>query len=189
MTFQTGQLEFAGILLTTLLIRLLVSLIVLGIAYLITGRILGLVDGLLARTQAEPNARLLVSRIIQVGIWVVAGLVILGIWGIELGALAAGVGLFSLAISIALQDVLRNWVVGLYLLIERPFKIGDRVALKDSLGVIEDVQLRVTRIRADDGRLIYIPNLTVFNEIIAVVPPEASPSPKPEGSTSSQAQN
>lgn len=189
MTFQTGQLEFAGILLTTLLIRLLVSLIVLGIAYLITGRILGLVDGLLARTRAEPNARLLVSRIIQAGIWVVAGLVILGIWGIELGALAAGVGLFSLAISIALQDVLRNWVVGLYLLIERPFKIGDRVALKDSLGVIEDVQLRVTRIRADDGRLIYIPNLTVFNEIIAVVPPEASPSPKPEGSTSSQAQN
>ncbi len=170
-----SQLEFAGILLTTLLVRLLLSVVILGVAYLVVGRVAGLIDRVLARTRAEPNARLLVTRIIQAGIWLVAGIAVLGVWGIELGALAAGVGLFSLAISIALQDVLRNWVVGLYLLIERPFKIGDRVLLKESQGVIEDVQLRVTRIRADDGRLIYIPNLTVFNEIIAVLPPTPGP--------------
>ncbi len=184
MVFQPAQLESAGVLLTALLVRLLISLVILGVAYLVTGRVSGLVNRVLARTRAEPNARLLVARIIQGGVWAVAGLVILGVWGTELGALAAGVGLFSLAISIALQDVLRNWVVGLYLLIERPFKIGDRVALKDSLGVIEDVQLRVTRIRADDGRVIYIPNLTVFNEIIAVLPP----TPRAEDSGPSQTQ-
>src|SRR5579885_43111 len=112
-----SQLEFAGILLTTLLVRLLLSVIILGVAYLVVGRVAGLIDRVLARTRAEPNARLLVTRIIQTGIWLVAGIAVLGVWGIELGALAAGVGLFSLAISIALQDVLRNWVVGLYLLI------------------------------------------------------------------------
>lgn len=170
-----AQLEFAGILLTTLLVRLLLSVVILGVGYLVVGRTAGLIDRVLARTRAEPNARLLVTRVIQVGIWLVAGIAVLGVWGIELGALAAGVGLFSLAISIALQDVLRNWVVGLYLLIERPFKIGDRVLLKENQGVIEDVQLRVTRIRTDDGRLVYIPNLTVFNEIIAVLPPPPEP--------------
>ncbi len=179
-----SQLEVLGVLLTTLLVRLAISLVIVGVAYLFVSRVPGLIDRLLSRTGAEPNARVLLSRVTQVGLWLVAGITILGVWGIELGALAAGVGLFSLAISIALQDVLRNWVVGLYLLIERPFRIGDRVLLKDSQGVIEDVQLRVTRIRADDGRLIYIPNLTVFNEIIAVLPPGSGrQAVKPEEST------
>jgi len=182
-----SQLESVGALLTTLLLRLVLSVVLLGLAYLLVSRVPGLIDRLLGRTGAEPNARVLLSRIIQVSIWVVAGMAILGVWGIELGALAAGVGLFSLAISIALQDVLRNWAVGLYLLIERPFRIGDRVLLKDSQGVIEDVQLRVTRIRADDGRLIYIPNLTVFNEIIAVLPSKPAPSPADSGNSSGPA--
>jgi len=170
-----SQLESVGALLTALLVRLVLSVVLIGLAYLVVSRVPGLTDRLLGRTGAEPNARVLLSRIIQVGIWVAGGIAVLGVWGIELGALAAGVGLFSLAISIALQDVLRNWVVGLYLLIERPFRIGDRVLLKDSQGVIEDVQLRVTRIRADDGRGLHTPTRGVLKTFAAVRPRNPAP--------------
>jgi small-conductance mechanosensitive channel len=68
----------------------------------------------------------------------------------------------TVALSLALQDILKNIVAGVYLLIERPFVIGDYIAVDTYTGTIEDILIRVTRLRTTDGQLILIPNATLF---------------------------
>lgn len=77
-------------------------------------------------------------------------------------------GLASLAIGLAFQDVLRNVLAGIWLLVERPFKIGDAIALVgvDMSGVVQTITLRTTAMRTADGRLAVVPNLTVFSAVI-----------------------
>jgi small conductance mechanosensitive channel len=77
-------------------------------------------------------------------------------------------GLASLAIGLAFQDVLRNVLAGIWLLLERPFRIGDLIALVgvDIGGVVQTITLRTTALRTADGRLAVIPNLTVFSGVV-----------------------
>jgi small-conductance mechanosensitive channel len=77
-------------------------------------------------------------------------------------------GLASLAIGLAFQDVLRNILAGIWLLVERPFVIGDLITLVgvDMSGVVQTITLRTTAMRTGDGRLAVVPNLTVFSGVI-----------------------
>ena len=81
----------------------------------------------LGRTRANANARLLVDRLVQFSFLIAAGAWALSILGVQLNALVAVLGAAALAVSLALQDVLKNLVAGLYILVERPFTIGDHI--------------------------------------------------------------
>jgi len=86
-----------------------------------------------------------------------------------LGAtILAGAGVLALAVSFASQQALSNIVSGLFIVIFRPFKIGDRIYLKDKLleGFTEDITLRHTVIRDLENRRIIVPNSIISNEII-----------------------
>ncbi len=72
------------------------------------------------------------------------------------------VGLLGLAFGLAFQDILRNWLSGFFLLIERPFRIGDEITVGDFSGTVEDVELRATILRTPEGRKILVPNQMVF---------------------------
>jgi small-conductance mechanosensitive channel len=88
--------------------------------------------------------------------------------GVPLAFLLTFGGLASLAIGLAFQDVLRNILAGIWLLVERPFKIGDLIALVgvDMSGVVQTITLRTTAMRTADGRLAVVPNLTVFSGVV-----------------------
>src|SRR5712691_371452 len=87
-------------------------------------------------------------------------------FGVQISGLLTFLGALSLAITFALQDVLKNLVAGLYLLWERPFIIGDSIQVKDVTGKVEDVQVRTTLLRSDTGQLIVVPNAVLFTEIV-----------------------
>src|SRR5512140_525777 len=76
----------------------------------------------LYRVHAHPNAILLLGRIIQFGIVILGIVVALATLGVDPSALATFVGLGTVAITLFLQDIARNLIAGLYLLIERPFE-------------------------------------------------------------------
>ena len=116
--------------------------------------------------RADAHSVLLASRSARIGVWSVGLLIILGILGIGWTAVAAALGLVGLAITVSLQDVLKNFVAGVYLLLERPFRIGDQVRIKDFSGVVEDVGLRTTCLRTGDGSQVIIPNATLFVEVV-----------------------
>jgi small conductance mechanosensitive channel len=143
--------------------RLLGALIVVGIV-LTGGRLLGrLVDGALARASADRQVRSLLHNLLTVATLVVALLGGLSAMGLSVSVLVTSFGLTGLAVGLALQDLLRNVLAGIFLLVERPFRIGDSISVGDLSGTVETIQLRTTAIRTADGRLAIMPNLNAFS--------------------------
>ena len=75
-------------------------------------------------------------------------------------------GLLGLAFGLAFQDVLKSWISGFFLLLERPFRIGDDIRISQWEGSVESVLMRVTVLRSGDGEKIQIPNQQVFTSAI-----------------------
>ena len=93
----------------------------------------------------------------------------------------AGLVAATIVASLGVQDVMRNYVSGYYLLLEHHIKVGDTIEIGTWNGVIQDIRLRVTLLRGSDGLMIVVPNTELFNSIVAVRPPAPPPTP-PAGS-------
>ncbi len=114
---------------------------------------------------ASFGARLL-GRIVMYGV-VVFGLVYsLGSLDVPLGPLFGVLGVAGLALALAFQDILGNFLAGVVLMLRRPFDVGDQIHTAGYDGSVEDVNLRATRIRQYDGTIVFIPNSTVLDNPI-----------------------
>ncbi|GAC1474281.1 MAG: hypothetical protein PVSMB7_29180 [Chloroflexota bacterium] len=125
----------------------------------------------LDRRGLQINATLLLTRALWVGVWIVGFLLVLRSVGVGLTPLAAFIGVAGLAASLSLQAVLQNLVAGVYLLAERPFGIGDYIAVVGPAGTnhegrVEDIQMRTTQLRSRDDELILIPNSSIFSGVV-----------------------
>jgi small-conductance mechanosensitive channel len=140
--------------------------ITVGLLILIAGQVLRRVVVAAVRRQADAQVHALTRNVLTIFTWVFAvagGLVAGGVdvlWVLTFG------GIFSLAIGLAFQDLLRNILAGIFILLEKPFRIGDHVAIGDCEGVVQTIALRTTALRTGDGRLAVMPNLTVFTSVI-----------------------
>lgn len=132
----------------------------------IAGQVLRRVVVTAVQRRADPQVHALTRNVLTIFTWVFAaagGLVAGGVdvlWVLTFG------GIFSLAIGLAFQDLLRNILAGIFILLEKPFRIGDHVAIGDCEGVVQTIALRTTALRTGDGRLAVMPNLTVFTSVI-----------------------
>jgi small conductance mechanosensitive channel len=72
----------------------------------------------------------------------------------------------TLAIGFALQDVIKNFVAGIFIFTDKPFRIGDWIEWGDSSGVVEDISLRVTRVRTFDNELLTVPNGVLMSDVV-----------------------
>ncbi|MEF8773075.1 mechanosensitive ion channel family protein [Halodesulfurarchaeum sp.] len=72
----------------------------------------------------------------------------------------------TLAIGFALQDVIKNFVAGIFIYTDGPFRIGDWIEWDDQSGVVEDISLRVTRVRTFDNELLTVPNSNLTDGVI-----------------------
>jgi small-conductance mechanosensitive channel len=86
------------------------------------------------------------------------------------GVPVALLGAFTVAITVAFQNILAHLVAGFYILVERPFYIGDQIYIPiwpiSYIGKVEDIQLRATRLRLTSGEEVSIPNLQIFNNAV-----------------------
>jgi small conductance mechanosensitive channel len=79
-----------------------------------------------------------------------------------------GIVLATVVAALGVQDLLKDYVSGYYVLIERHFRVGDRIALDERAGTVVDVKLRVTLLRTDAGDLIVVPNSELFTHAVTV---------------------
>jgi small conductance mechanosensitive channel len=77
-------------------------------------------------------------------------------------------GIGSVAIGFAFQNILQNFLAGLLLLWAEPFRVGDQVRLENYEGTVQDVQARATIIKTYDGRRVVIPNAELFTNSVTV---------------------
>jgi small conductance mechanosensitive channel len=87
-------------------------------------------------------------------------------FGSILTALATVGAAATLAIGFAMQDVIANFVGGVFIFTDRPFRIGDWIEWDGNAGVVEDISLRVTRVRTFDNELLTVPNSDLTNGVI-----------------------
>ena len=118
------------------------------------------------KVKIPPNSVTLVENTITITIYLVAGVVILGIFGTLSGNLITFIGLITAAITLSLQDILRNLVAGVFLLLEQPFAIGDRIKVGADEGVIERVGIRTSTIRNNRQEPVLIPNIVLFTQAV-----------------------
>src|SRR5207237_3108253 len=118
------------------------------------------------RGRVDVGTQILVKRGLFVAWVVVTLVVVLGILGVNPTGLVAVAGAIGLAFSLAIQDILKNFFSGVYLLLERPFRVGDTIRVKDQLGVVENIGVRTTLLRTTDDVLVLVPNATVFGEVV-----------------------
>jgi small conductance mechanosensitive channel len=127
------------------------------------------------RARVDTSTTILVKRAISAGFFTVTLLFVLGILGFNSTGLLTLAGAVGLAFSLAIQDILKNFFSGVYLLLERPFRVGDTIRVKDQQGVVENIGVRTTELRSPDNVQILVPNAVVFAEVVtnhthAVVP-------------------
>jgi small conductance mechanosensitive channel len=120
----------------------------------------------LRRARADVAVQRLVGNLLRVLLVLLVFLFALSIMGVEVGAVLAGLGLAGLALAFALQNILENFVAGMLILIRKPFRPGDQIESNEFSGTVEDIDLRVTRLRDFDDEIVLIPNATVFTEPI-----------------------
>lgn len=94
--------------------------------------------------------------------------IVLGRFGVEISALVTTLGIGSLAVALAAQETLENMFAGFSILVDQPFKVGDRVELLDleTWGDVQDIGLRSTRIRTRDNRMVTVPNAVIGKGLV-----------------------
>lgn len=127
--------------------------------------------------RADVTARLLIGRIISIIIVGIGVATILDTVGVPLTTFVTVLGVAGLGISLAMQDILKSFVAGTYLLFERPFRIGDEISVKDQRGIVEHIGIRTTQLRNADNVQIIIPNSVMFAEMVANRTNERKPEP------------
>ncbi|MDK2975009.1 MAG: hypothetical protein PWP08_1380 [Methanofollis sp.] len=105
-------------------------------------------------------------KIVNYGIGIIAFLVILPYFQVDLSGLLVAGGFASLVIGIASQSVLGNLMSGIFLIIERPIAIGDNINIGDVSGNVADINIISTIIKTYDGIYVRVPNETVFTSPI-----------------------
>lgn len=108
------------------------------------------------------------GRVAKVTLLLLGVVTALGTAGINVAALVAGLGLTGFALGFALKDVLSNLLAGVLILIYRPFRRNDFIAVAGFEGTVIDIDLRYTHLQAE-GKKVLIPNATLFTNTIVLV--------------------
>lgn len=148
------------------LVQLAQSAIVLAVVVVGLRVLLNWTGSAMRRARVDTGTTILVKRGLTVTITVLAALIVLGILGVSPTSLLTIVGAVGLAFSLALQDILRNFFSGVYLLLERPFRVGDTIRVKEQQGVVENIGVRTTILRTTDNVQVLVPNVLVFTEVV-----------------------
>lgn len=122
------------------------------------------------RTIRSKSLQLLLSKTSQVTAWAIGILTacVVAFPGLNLGDIIATLGLGSVAIGFAFQDIFKNFLAGILLLAQEPFRIGDQIVVGDYEGTVERIDIRTTKIRTYTGERVLLPNSQVFTSAVRV---------------------
>ena len=100
-----------------------------------------------------------IVKSIKILIFILGAAAVLELWGIKIGPIIAGLGLFGVAVALGAQDLFKNLISGILVLVEKRFKIGDWILVDGIIeGIVEKIGFRSTTIRKFDKSLAIIPN-------------------------------
>lgn len=144
-------------------------LIAFVVIYVVGKLVIGpLFNRLADRRDLDAHARKPLRKIINFTVIFVAIAVAFGAAGLGnfLRALATIAAAATLAIGFALQDVIKNFVAGIFIFTDKPFRINDWIEWDGNSGIVEDISMRVTRVRTFDNELLTVPNSQLTDGVV-----------------------
>lgn len=122
------------------------------------------------KTKAKVNKQLFpfFERIVLILLSAIGTITLLSYFEINITAMVTTLGIGSLAIALAAQSALEDSISGFLIMMDRPFRIGDRIELMDldTWGDVVDIGLRSTRIRTRDNRMVIVPNSVIGKSLV-----------------------
>ncbi|MFH1835931.1 MAG: mechanosensitive ion channel family protein [Methanobacteriota archaeon] len=148
------------------LISMLGIIVLVWFAGSLTDLIIKEFGGKLAKhtdSTVDDEALPFLSRVIKIVIYGIAFSMLLEKLGYSITPIIASLGLAGFAIGFAAKDTISNILAGFFILVDRPFKIGDRVELGDTYGDVVDIGLRTTKVKTLDYKIVIVPNSTLVS--------------------------
>ncbi|RUW15912.1 mechanosensitive ion channel family protein [Mesorhizobium sp. M1A.F.Ca.IN.020.03.1.1] len=174
--FQPGDIETWAFKLATgvtigsvtiSVLGILTGIVVFAIGYFLTRWFQGWLDGsVMARGKVDTGVRNSIRLAVGYAGVALAALVGISAAGIDLSNLALVAGALSLGIGFGLQNVVSNFVSGLILLAERPFKVGDWIVAGDISGTVRKISVRATEIETFQRQSVILPNSNLINNAV-----------------------
>jgi small-conductance mechanosensitive channel len=142
------------------------GLVLLLLFVLLARLVRRLVSGVLTGARLDMQVGILVTRLAFLGVVFVGVLMFFSQWLGSPSLVFGSFGLFALAFGLAFQDVLKNFIAGVFLLLERPFRIGYEITVDNRTGVVENIEIRTTTMRTVEGDEVMVPNSIVYTQTI-----------------------
>ena len=117
--------------------------------------------GVLPQAELERRVNTIGSLVVRVAgavIAIIAVLMALDLFGIDIGPAVAGLGVVGIAVGFGAQTLVRDWLAGIFIVLENQYSAGDVVRIAGVEGVVEDFSLRCTTLRDSDGTVHSVPN-------------------------------
>ncbi len=144
----------------------LLSALLLTAAFWVAYRSLNpLLGGILRRSKKiDTGVSQLLMKTFRVVFLALAGVMILQQLGFKITALLAGFGIAGIAVGFAARDTFENFIAGITIFMDQPFRVGDNIEVDGTFGTVQEITLRSTRIRTLKYEIVVMPNLQMINQ-------------------------
>lgn len=125
-----------------------------------------LTDKILLRFKNIALVRVYIRSTVKIMMWVILCLIVLDSLGVPIASLVALLGIFGLAVSLALQNTLSNLAGGIQILASKPFEVGDYIDTQHGSGTVSEIGLAYSKLVTVDNKAVLIPNSQLSNSNI-----------------------
>jgi small-conductance mechanosensitive channel len=146
--------------------RFVEGILLLLLSFVVASLVRGALRKELKRPHIDPQVALLISRIAYLAVVLLGVIAFFTRWFGNPTLVFGGFGFLALAVSLAFQDILKNFIAGLFMLLERPFRLGDEITVDNHTGIVENIEMRATTLRTSDGEQVITPNSLVYTGTI-----------------------
>ena len=153
--------DWLSLLMTALTASLLPAVLILVIGIIIIKMVTKIVKASLEKTKLEKAAHSLILSVVNVALYIILGLIVATKLGIDVTSIVALASVLTLAVSLALQNMLANVIGGFTILSTTPFHSGDYVEIAGQAGTVTEINMTYTKLTTVDNKLISIPNSAV----------------------------
>ena len=113
----------------------------------------------LTRGRTQANVTILLGNLVQVAMLTIGALLVIAIYTRDaFGWILGSFSVVGIVLGLSLQDILKNFFAGIWVLVERPFRIGDTIEVGGYSGVVEEITFRTTLLRTPDAQQVIVPN-------------------------------
>jgi len=145
--------------------KLVGALVVLAAGFMVGRWVANLLLRVMENKDVDITLRQFIASTVRLLVLIMFGVIALNQLGISITPLIAAIGGLAVGLSLALQGPVSNYGAGLVIILTRMYRVGDTITTLGCSGLVEDISLAQTHLRAEDGELVVIPNKHIVGEV------------------------